>query len=158
MINRFEMFLASLLVFSCICLIISCSNSSSHVEADLIIKNGKIWTGDVQPKWAEALAIEGDKILAIGSNTEILNLKSSGTQVIDVQGQTHFAGVSTTRICIFAMADFLCWKSNCGTRKTPMISRNASNRKRDRCLPEPGSRAETGITKPGPIKNIRQRR
>ena len=40
-------------------------------EVDLAITNATIWTGDPARPWAEALAAEDGKIIAVGSNAEI---------------------------------------------------------------------------------------
>ena len=46
-----------------------------------------IWTGNKEQPRAEALAIAGDTILAIGSSSEILKFKGSKTEIIDLQGK-----------------------------------------------------------------------
>ena len=49
--------------------------------------HANIWTGNKEQPRAEALAIAGDTILAIGSSSEILKLKGSKTEIIDLQGK-----------------------------------------------------------------------
>ncbi|MEN8121568.1 MAG: amidohydrolase [Bacteroidota bacterium] len=68
-----------------ISIIYSC-NKEREV-ADTIIINSKIWTGNPDHKFAEAFAVKGDTILAIGSDEEILELKSDKTKVIDLEGK-----------------------------------------------------------------------
>ncbi|MEN8138108.1 MAG: amidohydrolase [Bacteroidota bacterium] len=53
--------------------------------AETIIHNAKIWTGNPDEKFAEAMAVKGDTIMAIGSNEDILELKSENTNVIDLE-------------------------------------------------------------------------
>jgi len=71
--------------------------------ADLVLTNGKIITlEDIAPT-AEALAVSGDRILAVGTAKKIKSHIGSSTRVIDLQGQTavpgfidshaHFTGV-----------------------------------------------------------------
>lgn len=72
-------------------------------KADLVLKNGTIYTVDENNSKAEAIAIAGDRILAVGSNAEIEQYVDDNTQVIDLQGKTvvpgfvdahyHFLGV-----------------------------------------------------------------
>lgn len=64
--------------FSCI---------SPTPQADLIIMNANIWTGNQDTPRAEAFAIAGDTILAIGTYKELLKLEGSKTEVIDLQGK-----------------------------------------------------------------------
>lgn len=64
------------------------SCSTPPPPADLIIRNATIWTGDDENPYAEALAVKGGTLLAVGSEDEILKYKSNGTSVQDA-GQ-HF--------------------------------------------------------------------
>jgi len=64
-------------------------------KADLIFTHGNIYTGVVDPaaslgagKRAEALAVRGDRILAVGTRDEIVKWKGPETRVVDLAG--HF--------------------------------------------------------------------
>ena len=59
-----------------------------HVEdtADLVILNGNVYTADGKGTFQEAVAVRGNKILRVGSNTEISALRGPKMQVIDAQG------------------------------------------------------------------------
>mgnify|MGYP001555340152 CR=1 FL=1 len=52
----------------------------------LAIVNARIWTGDSTRPWADALAVGGDTIVAVGSSAEVRKLAGSGARVIDVHG------------------------------------------------------------------------
>src|SRR5512147_2800786 len=54
--------------------------------------NGNILTLDGQDRTYEALAIEGDRILALGTTQEILSYKRGGEQEIDLRGKTVMPG------------------------------------------------------------------
>ncbi|MDB4292214.1 amidohydrolase [Maribacter sp.] len=56
-------------------------------QADLIILNTDIWTGNSKQPRATAMAIAGDTILAIGSADEMNGFKNDSTQVIDAAGR-----------------------------------------------------------------------
>ncbi|HEY6951473.1 MAG TPA: amidohydrolase [Bacteroidota bacterium] len=70
--------------------------------ADVIFKNAVIWTVDPQKPSAEAVAVLGGKILAVGTNKEIDRLAGPKTDIVDVEGKlllpgfiddhTHFMG------------------------------------------------------------------
>ncbi|NOY95553.1 MAG: amidohydrolase [Chlorobi bacterium] len=62
-------------------------------NADTIFINGKIITVDENFSIAEAVAIKGDKIIAVGSNDEIKKYAGSHTQVIDAEGRTIVPGL-----------------------------------------------------------------
>jgi predicted amidohydrolase YtcJ len=53
-------------------------------NASLAIVNAKVWTGDSTRPWADAVAVSGDTILAVGSSAEIRKL--GATRVIDAKG------------------------------------------------------------------------
>jgi predicted amidohydrolase YtcJ len=71
--------------------------------ADLVLKNGKIVTVDEARPVAEALAVSGDTIVAVGPNQEIQAYIGPNTTVIDLKGalatpglidaHVHFTGV-----------------------------------------------------------------
>lgn len=61
--------------------------------ADLLLTNGKIVTVDGRFSIRPAMAVRGGKIVAVGSNREVLRLRGAGTQVIDLRGQTVLPGL-----------------------------------------------------------------
>lgn len=54
--------------------------------ADLILTDGRVWTVDAARPWAEAVAIEGDRILAVGDAGTIDGYRGADTRVIDLDG------------------------------------------------------------------------
>ncbi len=60
--------------------------------ADTIVTGARVLTMDSNQPVAEALAIQGDRILAVGSNEEILGLAKSTTRTIDASGMTVTPG------------------------------------------------------------------
>lgn len=70
-------------------------------DADLIVRNARIWTGDSTRPSAEALAVRGERLLAVGTNADADAYRSRHTRVIDAGGRfitpgfiddhTHFA-------------------------------------------------------------------
>jgi predicted amidohydrolase YtcJ len=63
-------------------------------SSDTVLVNGHIYTANAQTRWAQALAITGDKIDAVGSNAEIAGRRSANTKVIDLQGKTVIPGIT----------------------------------------------------------------
>jgi predicted amidohydrolase YtcJ len=66
--------------------------SGAPPPADLVLVNGRIWTGNKAAPWADALASRGERITAVGSNDEIKKLISRATRVIDLQGRLALPG------------------------------------------------------------------
>src|SRR2546423_3796235 len=60
---------------------------------DIILYNGKIITVDKHFTIAEAVAIQHDKIFAVGSNKEIRKLAGKRTKIIDLKGKTVIPGL-----------------------------------------------------------------
>jgi predicted amidohydrolase YtcJ len=69
---------------------------SQHPKADLIV-TGKIWTGNEQQPVAEAMAIQGDSIVAVGVVSEIEKWKGDETKLISAaEGQLIVPGFIDT--------------------------------------------------------------
>src|SRR5512139_3551608 len=62
-------------------------------SADLILRNGKIVTVDDQFTTGQALAIRGERIIAVGRDADIEKLKGPATQSIDLHGRTVIPGL-----------------------------------------------------------------
>ncbi len=60
--------------------------------ADLVLRNGKIVTVDSATPEAEAIAVAGDRILAVGNNDEIAKYVGASTEVIDLDGKLAIPG------------------------------------------------------------------
>ncbi len=87
-------------------------------KADLVLYNARIFTVDTAQPWAEAVACANGRILAVGSNEEVLNLAGRATQRIDAGGRlvlpgltdahVHFLQYAIRRqeVSLFGVADF----------------------------------------------------
>ncbi|MGI8639050.1 MAG: amidohydrolase [Pyrinomonadaceae bacterium] len=58
---------------------------AKQTTPELILYNGKIFTSDTKQPNAEAIAIRGERILAVGSNEEIKKLAGAKTRLINLQ-------------------------------------------------------------------------
>jgi hypothetical protein len=56
-------------------------------KADRVFLNGRVWTGDPAKPWAEALAVRGTTILAVGTTASVRRLAEKGTDVVDLKGR-----------------------------------------------------------------------
>jgi hypothetical protein len=54
---------------------------------DLVVVNGSVYTADAGQREAQAFAVRGDTIAAVGSNEAILALAGQSTRVLDVGGR-----------------------------------------------------------------------
>jgi predicted amidohydrolase YtcJ len=60
--------------------------SQGRAAADLALLGGSVWTGDGGRPWAEAVAVRGERIVAVGSSKEIRRLVGRETRVIEIGG------------------------------------------------------------------------
>ena len=71
--------------------------AASFLEAqapDLVFHNAKVVTVDAGFSIAQALAVRGDRIVAVGTDREILALAGAGTRKIDLGGRTVLPGLA----------------------------------------------------------------
>lgn len=62
-------------------------------SASLVLKNGIIITMDDKIPLAEALAVKGNRLIAVGTNKSIEPLISTDTQVLDLGGKCVSPGI-----------------------------------------------------------------
>jgi predicted amidohydrolase YtcJ len=63
---------------------------------DLILANGRIVTADPGFTIAEAVAIRGDKVLAVGRSADVMALAGPATELVDLEGRTVLPGLIDT--------------------------------------------------------------
>lgn len=56
-------------------------------SADIVLLNGKVLTVDANFSTREAVAVRGERILAVGSSARIRRLADSRTEAIDLKGK-----------------------------------------------------------------------
>lgn len=66
---------------------------SLAAEPDVILHNAKVVTVDPQFRVVSAVAIEKDRIAAVGDDAAVLKLRGDRTQVIDLAGKTVLPGL-----------------------------------------------------------------
>ena len=68
--------------------------STGQKPADLVLKNGKIITVDPASTIAPAIAIAGDRIVAVGPDAAMAAVTSPATRVIDLKGRAVIPGLT----------------------------------------------------------------
>src|SRR5688572_9890432 len=86
-------------------------------DADVILRNARIWTGHSARQYAEAVAIRGDRIVGVGTSASVARHLAGRTRVIDAGGRfiapgfidnhTHFerAGALILGVNLLDVAD-----------------------------------------------------
>src|SRR5207253_1167601 len=90
-------------LFILVSLLLMSTNSITHADkppltADLIIINANIHTMDAARPSAQALAIIGNRIVAVDSNGEIKKLGGANTRVVDANGQLILPGFNDAHV------------------------------------------------------------
>jgi len=67
------------------------------LAVNIVIVNARVWTGDARRPWADAVAVEGDRIKAVGSSAEVMKL-AAGARVIDAKGAMIVPGFTDTHV------------------------------------------------------------
>lgn len=71
-----------------------CTIGAAPAEtADLVLVNGKVYTVSADNAIAEAVAVRGGRIFAVGGNAEIRRLAGPETRTIDLSGKTVIPGL-----------------------------------------------------------------
>ena len=88
---------------------LSRANASEAVggsDPSFIFRNGKVYTLDAAKPWAEAVAVTGDTITALGSDAEVCALAGANTRIVDLHGRMLMPGFVEAHIHPF-MGSFL---------------------------------------------------
>src|SRR5882757_9891174 len=72
--------------------------AAADPPADLILLHGKIHNEDANRSVAQALAIRGNKIVAVGTDQVVNALKGPNTQTIDLAGRVVLPGIIDAHI------------------------------------------------------------
>jgi predicted amidohydrolase YtcJ len=65
---------------------------------DLILANGRVLTADTNNRAFEAVAVKMGRILAVGSSSDMLDCRGTGTEVIDLKGRTVIPGLTDPHV------------------------------------------------------------
>ncbi|MGB8693492.1 MAG: amidohydrolase [Steroidobacteraceae bacterium] len=73
-------------------------SAAGKPAADLIIVNARVWTVDRTQPEAQAVAVLGDRIVAVGGNTTVSAWRGAQTQVIDAGGKLLLPGFNDAHV------------------------------------------------------------
>jgi predicted amidohydrolase YtcJ len=78
--------------------VVSLVSFTALAEPTLVLVNGNVFTNDPSKPSAQAIAITGSQITAVGSNAEIKALVTDPKKVIDVQGRMVIPGINDAHV------------------------------------------------------------
>jgi predicted amidohydrolase YtcJ len=89
-------------------LLLAVAGAAQSPAPDIVLSNGKIITVDERFTIAQALAVKGDRIVAVGTNAEINRLAGPATRRIDLRGRAVIPGLIDNHAHI--MEEGAIWK------------------------------------------------
>ncbi len=96
-------------------LLVSCGSVPTQESADAIYTNGVIYTADGAFSTAEAIAIRGGRILAVGRTADLLKHRGDATKVVDLAGACVVPGLIDAHAHFASLGSL---KRNIDARKT----------------------------------------
>ena len=132
----------------------SCTTQPTVTPATMVLTNGKIVTVAETPAEAQAVAINGDRIVALGTSAEIQRYVGPSTEVIDLAGRLaipgfieshgHFTGVGEAQLNLNLM------KTTSWQEIVDMVAKAAAEAKPGQWIYGRGWHQEKWTTKPEP--------
>jgi predicted amidohydrolase YtcJ len=92
-----RIFTTPLYLLLCATLLAACSPPQQD-RATLVVTGARVWTGDADQPWAEAIAAQGENIIAVGTSAEIAPLIGDDTEVIGAGGGMLVPGFIDTHV------------------------------------------------------------
>lgn len=83
------------------------SSAFAQSPADLILRNGRIYTVDDSRPVASALVVRGDRIVFAGSDGEAMTYRGRFTRVLDLEGKTVLPGFADAHIHVLGVGQAL---------------------------------------------------
>ena len=96
--------------------------------ADLVVYGGRVLSQDPNRPTAEALAIAGDRIVAVGKAADLRPCISRRTQLLDCHGHTVLPGFIDPHLHLFSWASRLCGADLSGLGSIAEIQRSLADR------------------------------
>lgn len=78
--------------------VVSCAAVSQKTPADMVLIHARVYTLNASKPWAQAVAVRDGKLLAVGSDEEILKFRASSTKVVDAKGRLVLPGITDCHV------------------------------------------------------------
>lgn len=85
-------------------------------DADIVFVDGKVFTAARERPWANALAIRGDRLLAVGTSAQAERWRGRGTRLVDLRGGVVLPGFIDAHTHMADSAGELGWTRLDATR------------------------------------------
>lgn len=81
------------------------SAQSKTEQADIVFKNGNIYTVNERQPHAEAIAVKAGKIIFVGSNKDVKTYEGKDTRVVDLHGNTVVPGMTDSHCHLMGVGE-----------------------------------------------------
>jgi len=81
------------ILLALVCLVAVGGPIRAAEKADIILVNGRVVTVDDRFSFAQGVAIRGQRVVAVGTNGDVLELQGSGTRIIDLKRRMVIPGL-----------------------------------------------------------------
>ena len=85
------------------CLVALAAVPLSSPPVDRVFVNGRVWTGDPDRPWSQAIAVAGSSISAVGSDAEVRRLAGPRTEVLDLGGRLVTPGFNDAHMHLLVL-------------------------------------------------------
>jgi len=96
-------------------------------EADLVLTNARVYTVDEKNSIAEAIAITGDRIVAVGTSEEILT-KFKARKILDLDGKSVYPGFIDAHVHLLGFGSSMMILNLVGTTSVEQIQQMVAER------------------------------
>ena len=86
------MTIRSAVLAACLVCLTGAAIAAPAAAPERVYVNAKVWTGDAAQPAAEAFAVQGDRLVAVGSSADVRALAGPTTQVVDLGGRRVVPG------------------------------------------------------------------
>ena len=77
---------APLIALALLALLVTTPPHTASSPVTMVVVNARVWTGDSTRPWADAIAVSGDTLAAVGSSAEVRKMAAPDTRIIDAHG------------------------------------------------------------------------
>src|ERR1700731_5015039 len=84
-----------------VAVVVAAAPQAMASTSDLLLLHGHIYTGAPKLPWAEALAVTGSRIDAVGTDAQLSARRGPSSRVIDLHGRTVIPGIVDAHIHVW---------------------------------------------------------
>ena len=79
-------------------MVVGAACTAPQSPPDLVVLNGRVFTGVPAQPWSEAVAIRGDRIVGVGTSSDVRAQVAAATRVVDAGGRLVIPGINDAHV------------------------------------------------------------